>query len=71
MTRVTIELEYEQIDAIICTQLKEHIVMTIKSIDSSWCDHTYERALLDAMWVVYAYYVGEEVVEALKKELNV
>lgn len=66
-----IELSYEQMDAVTVAQLKEHIVMTIKAIDTSWSDHTYDRALLDAMWVVYDYFAGEEAVEALKKELNV
>jgi hypothetical protein len=70
MTKATIELEYEQIDAIICTQLKEHIEMISRDNNEPFADHEYINRLLEGFFVVYDYFAGEDAVKELQDEIG-
>ena len=67
---VSIWLTNDQMDDVTINQLKEHIQMTIKAMNTEWSDHQYDEKLLEALWVVYDYFAGEDEGEALKNQLN-
>jgi hypothetical protein len=68
MTKVTIELEYEQIDAIVCKELKEQIEMVFRDNNKSNFEHN-ER-LLEGLFVVYDYFAGEDAVKEIQDEIG-
>jgi hypothetical protein len=68
MTKVTIEIDYDQIDAIVCTQLKEHIEMAVR--DNYEPNDEYNERLLEGLFVVYDYFAGEDAVKELKEEIR-
>ena len=70
MTKVTIEIDYDQIDAIVCTQLKEHIEMAFRDYYEPFADHEYNNRLLEGLFVVYDYFAGEDAVKELQDEIG-
>lgn len=74
MTTVTFELESEQLDAIMASELKNQIYYSHNSIENNeWIhedDRGFEERLLAALWVVYEYFSGPEQASELKKELQ-
>jgi hypothetical protein len=68
MTKVTIELEYEQIDAIVSKELKEQIEMVFR--DNNKANLEYNERLLEGLFMVYDYYAGEDAVKELKDEIG-
>ena len=68
MTKVTIEIDYDQIDAIVCTQLKEHIEMAFR--DYYEPNIEYNERLLEGLFVVYDYFAGEDALKELQDEIG-
>ena len=68
MTKVTIELEYEQIDAIVSKELKEQIEMVFRDKHEPNLEHN-ER-LLEGLFVVYDYFAGEDAVKEIQDEIG-
>jgi hypothetical protein len=77
-TRVWVQLEWEQVDAMIVRELKEHIEITARDVAAArtgegWVhpeDVEYNEKLLPALLVVYEHWAGEEAANKLKKELG-
>lgn len=74
MTTVTFELECDQLDAIMASELKNQIYYSHSSIENNdWIhedDRGFEEKLLGALWIVYEYFAGATQAEELKKELK-
>jgi hypothetical protein len=72
--KVLVELEWEQIDAIIKNELREHIEMIHKELSVGEHIHPDDEAdkqkLLPALYVVYEYWAGEAESMRLMKELG-
>ena len=68
MTKVTIEIDYDQIHAIVCTQLKEHIEMVFR--DHHEPNIEYNERLLEGLFVVYDYFAGEDALKELQDEIG-
>lgn len=72
--KVLVELEWEQIDAIIKNELREHIEMIHKELSVGEHIHPDDEAdkqkLLPALYVVYEYWAGEEKSMQLMEELE-
>ena len=68
MTKVTIEIDYDQIDAIVCAQLKEHIEMAFRDYDGP--NDEYNERLLEGLFVVYDYFAGEDALKELQDEIG-
>jgi hypothetical protein len=78
-TKVWVQLEWEQIDAVIVKELKEHIESSARDVQAaksgiSWVhpeDAEYSKSiLLPALFVVYEYWAGEEAAEKLKEKVG-
>jgi hypothetical protein len=71
--KVLVELEWEQIDAIVCQEIREHIIMVESEKNGKWIhpdDKEHNKILLPALYVVYEYCAGEEAANKLKEQLN-
>lgn len=72
--KVMVELEWEQIDAIICSELRSHIIMVHKEVVSENHVHPDDKTdaeeLLPALLKVYQYWAGEAEVIKVAKELG-
>jgi len=69
--KVWIQMEWEQIDAIVKNELREQIVTMSKP--TKWIhpdDSEHEKILLPALKIVYEYFAGEKNLIELEKELN-
>jgi hypothetical protein len=76
-TKVWVELEWEQIDAIVVKELKGHIENTARDVNIAKnggyvhpLDVEYYQRLLPALLVVYEHWVGEEAAAQLKQEVG-
>lgn len=77
-TKVWVQLEWEQIDAIVVKELKDHIEITARDINvakngDGWVhpeDAERNLRLLPALLVVYEQWAGEEEAEKMKKEIG-
>jgi hypothetical protein len=77
-TKVWVQLEWEQVDALIAKELKEHIEITAREIHAestgeSWVhpeDVVYNPKLLSALFIVYQHWAGEEAAESLKERVG-
>ena len=72
-TKVWVQLEWEQIDAIVEKELKEQIIYA--SMDESGKfmhpdDIEYNKVLLPALKIVYEYFAGEKRTKELQEQLN-
>lgn len=69
--KVVVELEWEQIDAIIVHELREHIEMIHRELAVGGHIHPDDEAdkqkLLPALYVVYEYWAGESETNKLKE----
>lgn len=72
--KVWVELDWEQLDSIICTELKSHIIMCHTEIQNDMWLHPDDKldseTLFPALWRVYEYWAGNTEVKELKKELG-
>lgn len=72
--KVMVELEWEQIDAILCQEIREHILMVHRDIvGADWVhpdDEEHNKILLPALFVVYEYWAGKSAADELKEQLN-
>lgn len=75
VNRVLVELEWEQIDAIIEKELREHIIMLHKEMMADHWMHPDDQAdsaeLFPAMCKVHKYWAGEEESMRLMNELGI
>ena len=77
-TKVWVQLEWEQIDAIVVKELKDHIEITARDINAvkngdGWVhpeDAERNLRLLPALLVVYEQWAGEEATEKLKEQVG-
>jgi len=77
-TKVWVQLEWEQVDALIAKELKEHIEITARDMKAAetgegWIhpeDVSYNVKLLPALFVVYEHWAGEEAAESLKEQVG-
>jgi len=76
-TKVWVQLEWEQIDAIVVKELKDHIEITARDVNIAKnggyvhpLDVEYCQRLLPALLVVYEHWVGEEAAAQLKQEVG-
>ena len=77
-TKVWVQLEWEQVDAMIAKELKEHIEITARDMRAAetgegWLhseDVAYNVKLLPALFIVYQHWAGEEAAESLKERLG-
>jgi hypothetical protein len=77
-TKVWVQLEWEQIDAMIAKELKEHVGFTARDVAAArtgegWAhpeDVEYNEKLLPALLVVYEHWAGEEAAKKLKQEVG-
>ena len=73
-TKVWVEMEWEQVDEIICRELREHIIMVHKEVVSENHVHPDDKTdaeeLLPALLRVYQYWAGEAEVIKVTKELG-
>ena len=77
-TKVWVQLEWEQVDAMIVKELKYHIHITARDVEAAkkgegWIhpeDAEYNPKLLSAMFIVYEHWAGEAEADRLKKELD-
>jgi hypothetical protein len=75
--KVTLELNDEQIVAIIADELESHIFMIAHEIAAADNDvhvhpedDAYNRKLIPAFFIVYEHFAGEEAVANLKKQVR-
>jgi hypothetical protein len=72
--KVMVELEWEQIDAIIRHELRDHIEMIHRELAAAHYIHPDDEAdkqkLLPALYVVYEYWAGETEANKLKEEMG-
>ena len=71
--KVLVEMEWEQIDAIVRQEIREHIIMVEGEKNGRWIhqdDEEHNKILLPALYVVYEYYAGEQAANELKEQLN-
>jgi hypothetical protein len=77
-TKVWVRLEWEQVDAMIAKELKEHIEITVRDMHAAKNgegyahpdDVVYNFKLLPALLIVYEHYAGEDAANKLKEEIN-
>jgi hypothetical protein len=77
-TKVWVQLEWEQVDALIAKELKEHIQIIARDVEAAstgegWVhpeDAEYNPKLLSALFIVYQHWAGEEAAESLKEQLG-
>lgn len=73
--KVLVELEWEQIDEIICSELREHIIMLHKEMMAGDWVHPDDQAdnaeLFPAMCKVHKYWAGEAETKKLMDELGI
>jgi len=77
-TKVWVQLEWEQIDAVIVKELKWHIQTIARDVEAAktgegWVhpdDAAHNPKLLSSLFVVYEYWAGEAAANKLKKELG-
>lgn len=72
--KVLVELEWEQIDAIVRNEIRDHIYMVHREIlGEGWMhpdDIEQNKVLLPALLTVYEYCAGKEALEKIKETLN-
>jgi hypothetical protein len=76
--RVWVQLEWEQVDAMIVKELKWHIEDAARNMKAAktgegWVhpdDVEYNFKLLPALLVVYEHWAGEDEANKLKEEIN-
>lgn len=71
--KVLVEMQWEQIDAIVRQEIREHIIMVENEKTSKWLhpdDEKHNKVLLPALYVVYEYYAGEQLANELKEHIN-
>jgi hypothetical protein len=77
-SKVWVQLEWEQVDAMIMKELKENIEITARSMwaeknGEGWVhpkDVERNAKLLHALFTVYEYWAGEEAAATLKQNLE-
>jgi hypothetical protein len=77
-TKVWVQLEWEQVDAMIVKELKNQIELAVHDMEAakageSWThpeDVAYNVKLLPALFIVYAHWAGEEAADHLKQDLE-
>lgn len=77
-TKVWVQLEWDQIDAIVVKEIKWHIQTIARDVEAAktgegWVhpeDAEHNPKLLSALFVVYEYWAGEAAANKLKKELG-
>ena len=77
-TKVWVQLEWEQVDAMIVKELKWHIENAARDMKAAetgegWAhpeDVAYNVRLLPALFVVYEHWAGEEAAESLKEQVG-
>lgn len=73
--KVLVELEWEQIDAIIRNELRDHVMIVHKemALESTYMhpdDIEDNKTLLPALLRCYEYWAGEENTNKLKQEIG-
>jgi len=72
--KVLVELEWDQIDAIVRNELRDHIEMIHRELAAGGHIHPDDEAgkqkLLPALYVVYEHWAGEAESMRLMKELE-
>jgi hypothetical protein len=70
----TVELEWEQIDAIVKNEIMERIEDCATMLQRDKYAHpediAYSHKMLPALLIVYEYYAGEEAVNELREKFN-
>lgn len=72
--KVLVELEWEQIDAIVRNELREHIIITHKEMQGGYIhqdDEAHNRVLFPALCVVHKHWAGEAESMQLMNELGI
>ena len=71
--KVLVELEWEQIDAIMERELRDHIIITHKEMQGNYIhpdDEAYNHVLFPALCVVHKHWAGEAESMKLMEELG-
>ena len=72
--KVLVELEWEQIDAIVRNEVRDHIYMVHREEQANdWIhpdDAEHNKILLPALLTVYEYWAGEEAAKKIKEQLD-
>jgi len=72
--KVLVELEWEQIDAIMERELREHVIMIHKEMQGGIYvhpdDEAYNHVLFPALCVVHKHWAGEDESMKLMEELG-
>lgn len=77
--KVLVELEWEQIDAIVRNEVRDHIYMVHRELQLEGRMHgeyvhpddiEHNKILLPALLTVYEYWAGEEAANKIKEQLN-
>lgn len=72
--KVLVELDWDQIDAIIKNELREHIIITHKEMQGEYFhqdDEAYNHVLFPALCVVHKHWAGEAESMQLMNELGI
>lgn len=77
-TKVWVQLEWEQVDAMVVKELKDSIEGTAQMVEaakshSSWVhpdDAEHNLKLLPALFLVYQHWAGEEAAAELKQQVG-
>ena len=72
--KVMVELMWEQVDAIVERELREHIIITHKEMQGGYIhkdDEAYNHVLFPALCVVHKHWAGEEKSMKLMNELGI
>lgn len=71
--KVLVELEWEQIDAIVVKEIRNHIYMVNREMQGDWIhpdDVEDNKILLPALLTVYRYWAGEEAANKIKEQID-
>jgi len=72
--KVLVELEWEQIDAIVRNEIRDNIYMTHREMKLNRYIHpddiAQNKKLFPALLVIYEYYAGEEELKKLQEKLD-
>ena len=73
-TKVMVEMDWEQVDEIICSELRSHSIMVHEEVVAENHVHPDDKTdaeeLLPALLKVYQYWAGEAEVIKVTKELG-
>lgn len=73
-TRIMVEMDWEQVDEIICSELRDHVLILHKEMTEGDYIHPSDKidneTLIPALLRVYEYWAGESELEKLKQEIG-